>query len=290
MYGVLSRSIKPAEFNIFLVHTSLHNHPNLLQREIRKLGRYERVVAIADARDPRLPKARFTELSFYDAIIACSRSVEDHLRTDPFLASKISRIPIPVDVTTPSNQEVNSVLEEFGLARDQYLLSTNGVAEVKGLRETLAVAKAMKTRHPDLEFVIAGKKRDWRDEVAQLSASGVIRYIGMVEHRKALCLSAGALANINLSRVEGMPRTTLETLAIGGRALVSYGVPEFDDAHPEMVIDPTDAESVINAVDELRLGDRLAKYDITQHLIPNVLSRYTELFDEVATSAKRARA
>lgn len=287
-FGVIREAIDREGAGVALIHSSLHNNPNLLHRQVHRLRRTSSVALIADVRDPRLPEAHFSQLYDYDAVIACSESVVSHLKKDARIAEKLRLIPVPIHVEVPSRAEIDEVLRQFGLGHKRYLLSTNGFTKVKGLVETLNVARRLKERHPGIELVVAGRRRQWDAEVAELCAAGIVRYAGILKHRTVLCLSAGALANINLSRVEGMPRTTLETLAVGGSALVSRGIPEFDDADSAIVVDPTDTEAVMDAVAELRAGKRVPTYDITRHFMPNVVSRYATLFDE-ATAAARHR-
>jgi len=247
-----------------LVHSSLHNNPNLLHLWIPKL-RNHRLRLVVDVRDPLLPPKRFHQLYAYDKILACSRSVASHLRIDSAISSKLETIPIPLAVARPDDALIQKALASHSLKAGRYLLSTNGLLKRKGLSPLLALAKEIKRRNLGIAIAIAGKERDRTSEIDTLINDGTIRYLGILPHPEVLSLSAAALANINLSPVEGMPRTTLETLAVGGNVIVAKGIPEFDVLPTNAVVDPYQPTLVADLVQHMRSASVAFPYDMSQH-------------------------
>jgi glycosyltransferase involved in cell wall biosynthesis len=247
-----------------LIHSSLHNNPNLLPVWMPTLSR-RRLRLVADVRDPLLPPKRFPQLYPYQKIVACSQSVANHLRNDNALREKLETIPIPLHVERPEECMIHHVLVRHSLQPRRYLLSTNGLLQRKGLSHLLAVAEELKYRNIGITVAIAGKERDRSSKIDALIENGVIRYLGMLPHAEVLSLSAAALANINLSPVEGMPRTTLETIAVGGNVIISKGIPEFDALSTDAVVDPRQTATVADLVQRLQFTPVPFPYDISQH-------------------------
>jgi glycosyltransferase involved in cell wall biosynthesis len=263
-YGQIGKICAQHRATAVLIHSSLHNNPNLLTAWLPGLRR-RGLLLVSDVRDPLLPRQRFRQLYPYHKILACSQSVANHLGTDDSLRSKLETVPIPVDVEKPADALVKQVLVRHSLQAGNYLLSTNGILHRKGLGSLLALAKEINRRDLGITIAIAGKERDRTSEVDALIKAGIVCYLGMLPHADVLSLSAAALANINLSPVEGMPRTTLETLAVGGNVVVTKGIPEFDALATDAVVDPHQPEQIADLLERMQSKPAVFPYDISQH-------------------------
>ncbi|MGB5830584.1 MAG: glycosyltransferase, partial [Thiohalocapsa sp.] len=131
----------------------------------------------------------------------------------------------------------------------------------------LALAKEIERRSLGIPIAIAGKERDRTGEIDAMIEAGLIRYLGVLPHADVLALSAAALANINLSPVEGMPRTTLETLSVGGNVIVTKGIPEFDALATDAVVDPRQPAQVADVLERMLSKPVVFPYIITQHYV-----------------------
>jgi glycosyltransferase involved in cell wall biosynthesis len=263
-YGQLWAVCKEQRATTLLIHSSLHNNPNVWPAHIPRLRRLG-LRLVSDVRDPLLPPQRFRQLYQYDQIIACSQSVVNHLQKDNNLASNLNIVPIPITVEEPELSVVEKVLERHSLTRNRYLLSTNGILLRKGLRALVALAREIDRRGLGIAVVVAGKARDRTNEVDNLIETGIIRYLGILPHADVLSLSAAALANINLSPVEGMPRTTLETLAVDGNVIVTKGIPEFDALQTDAIVDPEKPDEIADLISRMISTPVVFPYDISQH-------------------------
>ena len=275
-YRQLLTICKQYDATAILIHSSFHNNPNRLGPSILKLRKLG-LLLVADVRDPLLPQHRFRQLYPYHKILACSHTVARHLTTNKKLRSKLDTVPIPVDVEIPSEVQIRQVLAKHSLQPNAYLLSTNGILRKKGLSSLLALAKEIARRNLGISVVVAGKERDKTAEIEALIKAGVVRYLGVLPHRDVLSLSAAALANINLSPVEGMPRTTLETLAVGGNVIVTRGIPEFDALQNDAVVDSSRPDQIANLVEQISSTPTPFPYDITQHHVSVVVGNLYQL-------------
>jgi glycosyltransferase involved in cell wall biosynthesis len=272
LYSQIERTCTGHGATAVLIHSSLHNHPNLLTVWLPALRR-RGFRLVSDVRDPLLPPRRFSQLYLYHKILACSQSVANHLERDTTLRDKLETVPIPVHVERPPDAIVDKALARHSLHAGSYLLSTNGLLQKKGLSALLTVAEEIHRRNLGITVAIAGKKRDSTATVEALIDRGIVRYLGVLPHYDVLSLSSAALANINLSPVEGMPRTTLETLAVGGNVIVTKGIPEFDALESDAVVDPRQPEQIVDLVERMQSNPIAFPYDIAQHSVAPTVGR-----------------
>lgn len=265
-----------------LIHSSFHNHPNLMWLSI-KLVRFfaPSVKQILDVRDPKLPLSRFEEVYIYQKVICCSENVMQHFSGDSSLTNKLVHIPIIIDLNKPTEQEIADCKRKYGLDRLGYVFNGSGISKEKGTDRVFEAVRELRKKMPDICLVVAGRKRDWLTKYDVAEESGCLRYVGVVPHRDILCLSAGALVDVNLSHVDSMPRASLEAMVSGGRVLLPRGVPEFDRDCPEYVAVSDDAESVAEQLYKIILNNFSVKYDVTPHSPWQVLHAYGELFRNV---------
>jgi glycosyltransferase involved in cell wall biosynthesis len=271
-YRQLGKICAEHDATAMLVHSSLHNNPNLLTGWIRSL-RGSGLRVVSDVRDPLLPPRRFRQLYPYNKVLACSQSVANHLAPDINLRRQLETVPIPLDVEKPADEMVERILARYSLHAGRYLLSTNGLLHRKGLSALLALAKELCRRNSGITIAIAGKARDQTNEVKALIENGILRYLGVLPHDDVLSLSSAALANINLSPVEGMPRTTIETLAVGGAVIVTKGIPEFDAVESDAVVDPLQPVKIADLVERMKSTSIAFPYDISKHSVAATVAK-----------------
>ena len=262
-----------------LIHSSFHNHPNLMWLSMRLVRFFiPSVKQILDVRDPKLPPSKFEEVYLYQKVVCCSENVIQHFSGDASLTNKLVHIPIIIDINKPTEQEISDCKRRYGLDSFGYVFNGSGVSKEKATDRILEAVRELRKKMPDVCLVVAGKKRDWLSNYDVAEDSGLLRYVGIIPHQDVLCLSAGALVDVNLSHVDSMPRASLEALVSGGRVLLPRGVPEFDRDCPENVAVADDVESVTKQLLEIIQNNCHAKYDVSSHSPWPVLHAYGELF------------
>lgn len=262
-----------------LVHTSFHNNPNLMWLAVRLVhALMPSVRLVADVRDPKLPVSRFAELYIYHKVICCSQNVMQYLAGDVKLVKKLVHIPIMVDVSKPTVEEVLSCKRRYGLEGVPYIFNGSGVYKDKGTDRIVETTIALRKMGKNICLVIAGKKRDWSPYYDNASAAGILKYIGAIPHKDVSCLSAGAEADVNLSHVDSMPRASLEALMAGGKVLLPRGIPEFDCECPSNVVVSDDPREIALQLAEMIGQVQPQGYDLSPHAPENVLLAYDRLF------------
>lgn len=265
---------------VVLVHGYFHNKPGLapVMALLLRLLRGANSRLIVDLRDCLLPTWAFPTLYPYDAIICCSAAVRELVASDPRLASKAHGIPIPFELDRPSGKEVDEVLLRYGLDREAYVYSGNGVQQGKNVEEVLSMVESLRHRGRDVKLVIAGRRRDWTDRYEAAQDADVLQYVGAVGHRDSLCLAAGsALVPIITPTAEGMPRLALEALALGVPAMLPPNVLEFRNCCPDQIADSIAVDDLVVLAERL-MGGVNTDYDLAVHGYERTAAQYATLF------------
>lgn len=260
------------------IHSSFHNYPNLIWLTIYLIGKLmPSVKLVGDVRDPKLPVGRFSELYYYNKIICCSMNIEQYLSRDSNLVRKLVHIPIILDVKKVDERDIKSCKERYGLEAVQYIFNGSGVYKGKGTDLLLETAIHLRNMGQNICLVIAGKKRDWSRCYENAVESGVLKYIGTIPHKDVYCLAAGALMDINLSKVDSMPRASLEALMAGGKVLLPRGVPEFELACPDSVAISDRPDEIARQLVKMINEGEVQAYDMSPHYPDSVLRDYDQM-------------
>jgi len=277
--GNAARRTRAQSVNV-LVHSSLLYNRSVLPTVLRRLRRLTPDVSLlVDVRDPKFDEALAPLLSEFDAAIGCSEAITAKLRA--LLPQRIPALTIPIPFErpeVPTEAEIAAALGEHGLEGIPYLLNPNGVTEAKRYPEMLEVVRALRAK-PGYErtcLVTIGRKRDWAPRDDEAVKEGLLCYVGVVQNRTALALASGALATIILSRVEGMPRSGLETLAIG-KPLLAPQIKEFADTIPSSVVTSDDPSEIAQQAVSLSSGPSQERYPVERHDMANLISLYRSL-------------
>jgi glycosyltransferase involved in cell wall biosynthesis len=264
-----------------LIHSSLFYNrgvlPTLLGRFRQALPGRTRLVV--DVRDPKVSDALLPTLARADAAIGCSRAIADNLRARLPATVEVVHLPIPFEPPeAPDAAEIAKALREHGLEGLPYVFNPNGVNEQKRYPEMLELVRALR-RVPGYEraaLVTVGRARDWsaRDDAA--SAEGLLRYLGVVPNATALALAGGALAVAIHSRIEGMPRSGLETLAIG-KPLLAPDIAEFREFIPSSIVRSDQPEDMAKQILELAGSPPAERYPLERHRMSELVKSYRSL-------------
>lgn len=116
-------------------------------------------------------------------------------------------------------------LHEFSCIR--FLMITRLLKD-KGVREFVEAARIMRSRYPNIEFVLAGPLDEnpssiKQEELDLWQREGVVKYVGQVDDVRPLYRDCHIFVLPSFYR-EGTPRTTLEALSIG-RSVITTDAP-----------------------------------------------------------------
>lgn len=155
---------------------------------------------------------------YADEVIVLSENVQDYFRR----TYGRETVFIPNGISKPLLREVDKIDQEFGLAKDDYILFLARIVPEKGLHYLIDAFKQVKT---DKKLVIAGgcsHSPEYQEEIRQRCASDArIILTGFVQGRVLEELYSNAWLYVLPSDVEGMAITLLEAMSYGNCCLVS---------------------------------------------------------------------
>ncbi|MGK7933078.1 MAG: glycosyltransferase family 4 protein [Microcystaceae cyanobacterium] len=271
--------IKKYKIDLMMVHTHYYYSPSLLPFIIRVTQKFLSLKLIADVRDPKLPDNKFFLLHHYDKIICSAQNVFNYLATDSILKQKLTMIPIPLEISVPSEVETNNILDDFDLTEKSYLFSAGGILAEKNLDFTLDVIQSLQKMGCKFPLVIAGKNKDWNQKCCLATEEGWLKYIGVISHKAVLQLAQKSALVINLSTIESPSRYILEAIAVGAKVLFPSNIPEFIQSDPDKVVHSDDPEQVAQQIITL-LQDKNDKisYNLENHSIEQIIPLYIKCF------------
>lgn len=271
----LVRKHKP---DLVIVHSSFHNFFNLMAPVIKLIS--NKVPVIADVRDHQLPVKRLGQLESYHALVVCSLNVYNHILQASTLTQRVNHIPVIQEVMNVPRNCASATLEKYGLKHGSYLLYAGLIKADKGIDLLLNTYESLCSRGSALQLVIVGGSKDNLLLKRILSVSGV-QWLGPVPREELLDLLSSCSMAVNLSNSEGMPRTSLEALALGVRVLLPKGIPEFEKYCQDNVVCSSDPEFVAQQIEKLLFNTTACHYPIEEHFPDFVLSKYECLFKKL---------
>lgn len=278
-YRLLPELIASSGGDTVLVHSSFQNFGNLLGPILERLR--NKALLIADVRDHQMPASKVgRRLESYHRIIACSENVAAHVALHSKLCARLVVIPIPQQsVEIGDTQEHRQIVTDAGLQPWRYILYAGLIKRRKGIELLLDAHQSYRRQEPYLDLVLVGSGKDPRLLSRAESLPGV-RLLGPVEHSRLLVLMKFAALNVNLSSSEGMPRVSLEALAVGSRVILPPGVPEFRRfCLPWVAASDHDPDVLAHQFRSVLSGPATSGYPLERHSIAQTLPLYAELLE-----------
>ena len=128
-------------------------------------------------------------------------------------------------IFNPKNYDKEKILSEkvkLGLKPQSLVIGQIGrLTESKGYNEYFAAAEKIKSRYPDIEFIVVGPIDNTKglgiDEKAikKLEDDGIIKYLGIKHHEEMPLIYALTDIVVLMSHREGFPRCLVEAAAMG---------------------------------------------------------------------------
>jgi glycosyltransferase involved in cell wall biosynthesis len=247
------------------------------------VNRLKNTLIVADVRDCLIPKSRLKQLSYYDRVIACSRSVECHLLQEPSLKGKIFEIPaIQEKLTPPQKIYSTKILKKHRIEGFEYWLYLGLIKQSKGIDRLIRIfSEALKTK-PHIRLVLAGPMRD-KNLVARESiaiAKSVI-VLGSVPRDEARVLISQAALVVNCSPTESISRIALEAIDLGIPVGLPPNIKEYEQWAPAFIIHealtPSDAAQRLITIAE---SHSVPPYPMDRHRSSSVVPQYLSLLKQ----------
>ena len=278
LYFKLPSIIADCRVDILIVHSSFYNFPNILNPIITLISKT--TIVIADVRDCLLKKKDLNSLIIYNSIIACSENVDRHLSQYIPIYNLTELIPIPQEKFIIKQSHANlRILKKYNLKKSSYILYAGLLKSGKNINYLLETyIQYCKLESSPLPLVLAGIPKNKNLAKLAKNINGV-SILGEIKRVDLLKIIKFAALNVNLSLSEGMPRISLEALALNTKTILPQGIPEFDKYCKKWVaISYSSSSKLALQFQRVLLSNDLPKYPVSNHSINNVIKKYYKIF------------
>lgn len=253
----------------------VHYHTLVSYRTLRRLAPLFRAPLVGDMRDlaVRHEGASLAHYRHCSRLICAAENIREFLLTQGFSPRWVVHIPIPFAPPAPAPRpRVAAARTRYGLGPDAAcLLFVGAIMPAKGVGDLLDAMELVWQRLPALHLALAGPLTPEGDALfaggfrARVARDRRLHYLGAVPHEDIGLLLQGADLFILPSRSEGLPRSCLEAIALGRKAILPPGVPEFLAACPEAVLDAVTPAAIAAKVEQTWRSGRPPTYPLERH-------------------------
>jgi glycosyltransferase involved in cell wall biosynthesis len=270
----------------------VHYHTLVSYRAIHRLAPLFPAPLVGDMRD-LAAKHEGASLRYYEhcsKLICASENILGFLRAAGFPADRLVHIPIPFVPPVPAPAGLAAKARaRYGIPEGTpYLLFIGAIIPYKGVKEILAAMDTVWRDLPDLHLVLAGPLTPDGDALfpggfrAAAGRDHRLHYVGPVPHEDIPLLVQDAAVFILPSRTEGLPRASLEAIALGRKVILPPGIPEFDAACPDAVLDEITPEAIARKITATWERGRPATYPLARHDATRVAALTRDVYRDVA--------
>ena len=233
---------------------------------------------ICDLRATTLNIDSYKGLEVSDIIICNSRAVFDQASALTSLKYKCTLVKNPINFGSPDESDRAEFLElctSYDIV-DGYLLFVGQLLERKSISEILKAFDYAKQSNPELQLVIIGRNMLGRKILDEINRVGAF-YLGELDRRLVLWFMAKSGLVLQPSKIEGIPRVTLEALYLKKKVVMASCVPEFVSSDPSFVAFELSKVSLANLILKTYQRSDKPKYQVLSHDVKEVLLQYKEI-------------
>lgn len=238
---------------------------------------------VIDLRDPLVSRSVARRIGTIDqlhSVVACSESTLDAATTAGVSGAHL----IPIPFARPERPGPPPALPTR--IADRFVLFTNGTDHRKGIARAVRLTESLRRRGSVDGLVIVGRARETCNELDEAIACGWATHLGPLVHSQVLALMSAAAIVVILSPIEGLSRSALETIAVGGTPLLPNSVPEFARHLPQFVVNPYSEGEVLEVADRLLNGHCASPaYPFELHEPGRVGALYAALFGRLGVDS-----
>jgi glycosyltransferase involved in cell wall biosynthesis len=278
-YFLIPRLIKIYKPKTLLVHSSFYNLPGIFPAVMDYIRLTQSKIRIViDIRDQLLPPIWIKRIKKFNKVIACSENVMEYLCTNGMNKKFVHLIPVIQEPIRIDENLFKNILSSLNLNDKKYIFYAGLVKEKKAIDIILkAFILYMKKEMPDLRLVISGLIKTYNKKIIQQLKDDHVIYIGNRKREEVLSLMSKASLCINISPNEGLPRSSLESLALKRPTLLPPNVPEFSKCCSKFVYLDSSPRALANKMICIMKGSEVAAYPVEKHLPNRVLPKYKEI-------------
>lgn len=228
-----------------------------------------------------------TSLFGYSSMISNSMGVFNQMSLLQVPNNKNFFVPNPIKFPERFKaNEAASIIHHLGIDDDMpYLLFVGQLLERKSIIEVIDAFNIFVKKYPDFHLVLVGRNMVGELIEEKINKNKNIIHIKPVPREKVVALMQLAEMIVQPSRVEGIPRVSLEALSLGKKVLLPPCVPEFVSKNEIFSIKHVTTSEIVNAMFRIYETNDVPKYDLSVHNPSESLKVLHDVYIKTLSSA-----
>jgi glycosyltransferase involved in cell wall biosynthesis len=218
----------------------------------------------------------------YDIIISNSLGVFQQMKAIGVDEKKHSLVPNPVNL--PKLVGKGDLEKIAPGVKPPFFLFVGQLLERKSISETLEAFALFQKEFSDFSFIVVGRNMLGNSIENRMGTIKNVSYLGALDRGQVLELMVLSEAVLQPSKVEGIPRVTLEALALGKKVLLPPCVPEFIQDNALFSIQSVSIEEIFKALKRIAKTDQLPTYDLSIHHPENSKKFLLDIYSTLLTN------
>ena len=226
-----------------------------------------RVKIILDMRTTVESDISIKKLFGFSSMISNSIGVYDQMCKLGVDKEKNFFVPNPIEFPKKlPPEEASKIVKELGVdLNTPYLLFVGQLLERKSIIEVIDAFNVFNTEHQSFKLILVGRNMIGKLIEDRLIENENIKHIQPIERRKVIALMQYSEIILQPSKVEGIPRVSLEALSLGKKVLLPPCVPEFVANNSIFSINKVTSSEIKDAIFRIYKTSKLPEYDLSVH-------------------------
>ena len=208
-----------------------------------------------------------TNLFGYSSMISNSMGVYNQMIDLGISVKKNFFVPNPIIFPKKlKSNDASYIVKNLGIEPEvPYLLFVGQLLERKSIIEVIDAFNIFQELHPDFYLVLVGRNMMGDSIKQKLNENKKIIHIKPVNREKVVALMQHAEMIVQPSKVEGIPRVSLEALSLNKKVLLPPCVPEFIPKNEVFSVRNVTTKEIVEAILRIYKTNDLPKYDLSVH-------------------------
>lgn len=227
-------------------------------------------------------------LNVCDLVICNSSAVFDQAQTMSSIKNKCILVTNPINFIEPNERVKESFLTLINNHKvpKKYLLFVGQLLERKSIWEVLKAYDHSKLRVSSVGLVIVGRNMMDNKILKYMDDVGAI-YLSEQPRDIVAWLMRESEIVLQPSKIEGIPRVSLEALYLQKKVILARCVPEFIKSDPNYVAFDLGKKELSKLLKDCLVRRDLPLYDVSVHEIENTIEKYREVFRSAMDVSKK---
>lgn len=245
-----------------------------------KVKRLNKIKLYADLRATALDVRIYEGIEVFDKIMCNSKAVYDQICSNPIVSRKAIHVvnPINFPIVNESVRKIFSELKQQNRIGRNYFLFVGQLLERKSIIEVLLACKEYNKIYPPRQLVVIGRNM-LGDKIMELIEDTNSIYLGELSRDLVTHFMVECELVLQPSKLEGIPRVSLEAMYLNKKVLLPACVPEFIESDKENVCFDYSPSEMANQINRILNNQSKLNYDVLKHDPEVVLNQYEKFYE-----------